>query len=636
MSSIPAKRPGGAEPHPGDTSASSAKQKAILALVLVVLTLAFYNPVAHSGFVYFDDSPYILKNVSIQGGLNWETVKWAFTTFHAGNWHPLTWLSHSLDYQLFGANPVGHHYVSLLFHTANAVLLFLILEAATGLAGPSLVVAALFALHPLNVESVAWAAERKNVLSMFFCLLALLSYTKYARSGRTSSYVSVCVFFALGLLAKPQIITLPFVLLLWDYWPLGRLSSDKPTSTQAGADSGTGAGHSVSSLLFEKAPLFVLAALSAVVTMLAQRSGSSVRTFAEYSLGVRIENCIVAYARYLAYAFWPAKLTPLYPHPGNSLAAWQVVVSGVVLLAITAVVLRFRERRYLATGWFLYLGTLVPVIGLVQVGEQAMADRYVYLPLIGIFIALVWSAWDLASAKNIAKPLLAIPAVVVVLALGIATYRQLGHWHDGETLWRYTLSLTERNYMAHANLAMVLAEQNRADEAIAEFRSAEEFHNYPPAEILSLGAYEQRNGHMQGAIEQYQKALQSSNDPMVQSAAWDRIASAYCQTSDWDKAKQAYASALGLRPDDPDALVGSGLLAERAGDASAAATQLTHAMKVAPSDIGMLLLANALRQAGRSADAEKTLAWAQKLSPNFAQAQQVASQVAASYGVTLN
>ena len=630
MSSIPERRSSGADPHSGDTSATRSKQRAILSLLLVVLTLAFYNPVAHNSFVYFDDSPYILKNVSIQNGLNWDTIRWAFSTFYAGNWHPLTWISHALDYQLFGVNPVGHHYVSLLFHTANAVLLFLILEAATGLAWPSLMVAALFALHPLNVESVAWAAERKNVLSMFFCLLALWCYNRYGRTQRTSSYIWVCVFFALGLMAKPQIITLPFVLLLWDYWPLGRLFPDKATSE------GAEAGRSFSSLIIEKIPLFVLAALSAVVTVFAQRSGSTVRTLAEYSLGVRIENCIVAYARYLAYAFWPAKLTPLYPHPGNALAAWQVAVSALLLFVITAAVLRFRECRYLAMGWFWYLGTLVPVIGLVQVGEQAIADRYVYLPLIGIFAALVWAVWDFASTRSLSKPLLAIPAVVILAALGVATVRQLGHWHDGETLWRYTLSLTERNYMAHANLAMVLAEQNRADEAIAEFRSAEELHQYPAAEIVSLGAYEQHNGHLQGALEQYQKALASSNDPALQAAAWDRIASINCQISDWERAKQAYGNALALRPDDPDALVGAGLLAERGGDTSVAVTQLSHAMRVAPSDIGLILLANALRQAGRSADAEKTLAWAQKLSPNFAQAQQVAGQVATSYGVMLN
>lgn len=613
----------------GGAFASKEKQKAILSLMLVVVTLAFYNPVAHNGFVFFDDSPYILKNAPIQNGLTWDAVKWAFSTYHAGNWHPLTWLSHALDCQLFGLNPVGHHYVSLMFHAANAVLVFLILEGATGLTWPSLMVAALFAFHPLNVESVAWAAERKNVLSMFFCLLALSSYTKYARSGKTSSYVSVLLFFALGLMAKPQIITLPFVLLLWDYWPLERLFSNR-ASVNSGRSEGS---RPLSFLLREKIPLFLLAVLSAAITMAAQRSGNSVRSLGEMPISARIENSVVSYVRYLGYTSWPAKLAPLYPHPGNSLPTWQVAGLAIVLLLVTALVVRWRDRRHLLVGWLWFLGTLIPVIGLVQVGEQAMADRYMYLPLLGILIALVWAAMDLAARKEIPKAWLAVPALIIPLALGVVTYRQVGYWHDGETLWRYTLRVTQGNYMAHDNLAMVLAEEGRADEAILEFRAAEAIHDYPPAQILSLGAYEQRNGHVADAIEQYQKALQGSNDPAVQAAAWDQMASAYAQGKDWDRAKQAYDRALSFKPNDPSALLGSGLLAERSGDGALAVTQLSRAVKIAPNDVGLLLLSSALRQAGRNAEAETAYAQAQKLSPDFAQTRNAASQLASSFDV---
>jgi protein O-mannosyl-transferase len=613
------------------TLVSQGRLRAILVLLLIVLTLFFYNPVVHNGFVFLDDAPYILKNPHIQNGLTWQTVKWAFSSFYIANWHPLSWLSHALDYQLFGLNPAGHHYVSVLLHTANAVLVLCILEAATGLAWPSFMVAALFALHPLNVESVAWAAERKNVLSMLFCLLALWLYTKYAHSGKISTYLWVVVSFALGLMSKPQIIPLPFVLLLWDYWPLRRMF---------GNSDGSGAvrscpPRSLVFLLLEKLPLFVLALASAVVTMVGQRASGAVHALTDLSIAARVENTLVSYARYLGDVFWPAKLAPLYPHPGNSLPAWQVGVSATALLLITTFVIHRRDRRYLLAGWLWFLGTLIPTIGLIQVGEQAMADRYMYLPILGILIALVWTVVDISAARRLSKAWLVVPAVIV-LGLGVQTRRQLARWHDGETLWRYTLSVTRGNYMAHDNLAMVLAEEGRADEAIGEFRAAEALHNYPAPQILTLGTYEQRNGHWQGAIEQYTRALESSNDPAVRVAAWDQIASAWAQGRDWDHAQQAYETALAVSANDPGALVGTGLLAWHSGDTTLAITQLSQAMKVAPTDVGWLLLAGAFRQAGKARDAAAADAQARTLSPDFAQAQEIADRVAASYGIALH
>ena len=614
-----------------DLLLSEGRLRAIFVLLLIVLTLLFYNPLVRNGFVFLDDSPYILKNPHIQNGLTWQTVKWAFSSFYIANWHPLSWLSHALDYELFGLNPAGHHYVSLLIHTANAVFVLFILEAATGLLWPSFIVAALFALHPLNVESVAWAAERKNVLSMFFCLLALLLYTKYARSGKISTYLWVVVCFALGLMSKPQIIPLPLVLLLWDYWPLQRMFGDSDASGAVRASP----PRSLVFLLLEKLPLFVLALTSAVVTMVGQRASGAVHGLTDLSIAARVENTLVSYARYLADVFWPVKLAPLYPHPGNTLPAWQVGVSATALLLITTLVIHRRDRRYLLAGWLWFLGTLIPTIGLIQVGEQAMADRYMYLPILGILIALVWAGVDFSAATNLSKSWLVLPAVLI-LVLGVQTRRQLAHWHDGETLWRYTLSVTRRNYMAHDNLAMVLAEQGRADQAIAEFRAAEALHNYPAPQILTLGTYEQRNGHWQGAIEQYTRALESSDDPAVQVAAWDQIASAWAQGKDWDRAQQAYERALAISPNDAGALVGTGLLAWHRGDATLATSELCRAMKVAPTDVGWLLLAGAFRQAGKAADAAAAEARARTLSGDFGQAQKIADQVAASYGITHN
>jgi hypothetical protein len=468
------------------------KHRAILCLALIAVTLGFYSPIAHNGFVLLDDVPYILGNAPVRAGLAWDTVKWSFTTFHAGYWHPLTWLSHALDCQLFGVNPAGHHYVSLLFHAANAVLLFLLLQEATALLWPSLLVAVLFALHPVNVESVAWAAERKNVLSMFFFLLALWAYGRYARRGGVRRYAVVVISFLLGLMAKPQIITLPCVLLLWDYWPLQRLFA-KPAA--AGSDDPPARSsefRSTGFLIAEKIPLFALVLASSVLTVKAQQSADAVRSLSDFSLWVRLENVVVSYARYLKNFFWPAHLTPLYPHPGNSLPLGQVAVCFLVFALLTAFAIRWRHRRYLAVGWFWFLGVLVPMIGIVQVGEQAMADRFEYIPMVGLAIALVWAVFEwapfeVAREKHIATKWILAPAAVVVVTLGGLTYRQLGHWRDGETLFRYTLSVTQKNYMAHQALAMALDQQGRAEEAMPEFRAAEALHEFPLPQVLSLG-----------------------------------------------------------------------------------------------------------------------------------------------------
>ncbi len=336
-------------------------------------------------------------------GLSWSTIKWAFASTEAANWHPLTWLSHALDYQLFALNPAGHHLDSVLIHAVNAVLLFLLLVWGTKRVGPSLLVAALFAVHPLNVESVAWVAERKNVLSTFFFLLAIGAYGWYARKPDWRRYLLVAALFAAGLMAKPMVITLPFVLLLLDYWPLQRIafrSSSFAVRQNAGAEISaekrTTTKH-LRFLLLEKVPLLFLSAASAWITLKAQRVAE--RTFQELPLGVRIENAVVAYGSYLWKAIWPARLA-FYPHSVTALPAWQWILSALVLIGVTTLVIIFRRRGYLPVGWFWFLGTLVPVIGLVQVGEYAMADRYAYIPLIGIFVGIVVESGRLGGVEK--------------------------------------------------------------------------------------------------------------------------------------------------------------------------------------------------------------------------------------------
>jgi protein O-mannosyl-transferase len=599
------------------------KRIVIFCLLLVVATLAFYNPIVRNQFIDFDDQSYILKNSHIQHGLTWDTVKWSFTTFYYGNWHPLTWLSHALDYQLFHLNPAGHHYTSLLLHAANVVLLFLLLQRATGFTWSSLVVAALFALHPVNVESVAWAAERKNVLSTLFFLLALHAYDRYGRGGRRYLYLLVAVFFALGLMAKPQIVTLPFVLLLWDYWPLQRMFARSATGVSPQAPTPRSFGY----LLWEKFPLFILAAADAVVTVFAQHAGNTVRTLSEVPLPVRLENVLVSYARYIGKAFWPSPLVPMYPRPEHSLPMWQVLAAAALLIIFSALVLLWRDRRYLLVGWFWFLGTLVPMIGIITVGDQAMADRYAYVAFIGLFVALVWALGDAATQYGIRRVWLAVPAVAVLFILGTLTYRQVGYWHDNESLWRYTLRVTERNYVAHNNLALALREQGRSDEAIVEFRAGKALHKYPPVQILGLALYELQVGHPQEAVEESESVLRTSTDPKLQSAAWGELGQAHLQLRHYDQAAESFENALHLNPDDGMALMGSGVLALRQGQADLAVARLMHAVKVEPNDVNVLLFAQALRRAGRTDEADSAVAQVQKISSDPVQAQIAARQI---------
>ena len=608
-------------------------------------TLAFYNPVAHCGFVYSDDVPYITKNVAVRAGLTWSTVKYAFTDVRGGFWHPLTWLSHALDYQLFGMNAAGHHYVSLLFHTGSVILLYLILLEATGAAWPSLVVAGLFALHPENVESVAWAAERKNVLSMFLCLAALWAYGRYAKSGGTRRYLAVVALFTAGLMAKTQIVTLPCVMLLWDYWPLRRMFAEPKSAEPKSAEPNSGtpsdvppayAPRSFSYLVKEKLPLFTLAAIGSAITVWAQREASAFRTLGELSFSARLGNTLVAYVRYIAHTLWPVRLSPLYPHAFTAPPLAQVAGAAALLAIITAVVIRWRNLRYLPVGWFLFLGTLVPVIGIIQVGEQSMADRYAYLPMIGLFLMLVWPVAEAVERKQISKVWVIVPTMIVLATLGVLTYRQLGYWRDGETLWKYALSVNENNYVAHDNLAMVMDGEGRPDEAITEFRASEALHAYPPDQIVKIGLYEQRNGHFQGAIEQYQKAAQGPINAQMRAAVLGQIGSAYIQMQDFDHAKLSYESALQVNPNDVVALLATGLLAERDGNFNRAIVQLNHAMKVETTDVGLLLLADALRRAGRSKEAEATEELAQRTSPDLNVARQNAAQTQLFFGYRAN
>lgn len=522
----------------GLPSALSGARPYVLAFVLIVLSIALYYPVKGHPFVNYDDNVYVTENLHVQSGLTWETVGWAFVSYDAGNWHPITWLSHALDFQIYDQDPAGHHQTSMLLHALNAVLLFWVLWRATGCAGRSFVVAALFAVHPINVETVVWVSERKTVLSMVFFLLALGAYRWYVSKPQISRYAIIAVLFALGLMAKAQIITFPFVLLLWDYWPLRRMTIGKEPASAASFPQ-----KSLLALVEEKLPLFGIAAASAVMTMKAQRAGGAVISLASSPLAVRLSNAIVSYVKYIENALWPMRLAPMYPHPGDSLRAWQVYGGLLILLAITMFAAERRSRRYLLVGWLWFLGTMVPMIGLVQVGRQAMADRYAYLPLLGIFIMVCWGVADYVQEKHLPAASLPAASCVVILALAVIAHRQIGYWADNVTLWTHTIEVTAPNYVAQDDLGGALMTENRLEEAIGHFREAAAIHPVDPISNFNIGFYDQRHGDLQNAIEQYKKAIILTTSPSLKIQALNNMGLAYRDLGNADKARECFEAA---------------------------------------------------------------------------------------------
>jgi hypothetical protein len=592
--------------------ASSRNRTIVICLLLAVATLAVYNSASRHPFVNYDDDRYVTANVQVRSGLSWHTVSWAFTSVEQANWHPLTWLSHALDYQLFGMNPAGHHYVNVLLHAANVMLLFLVLYWATGFAGRSAMVAALFALHPINVESVVWVSERKNLLSMLFFLLAIEAYRRYAARPAVLRYVLVAVLFACGLMAKPQVITLPMVLLLLDYWPLNRWSNTP-----------------ASRLLLEKLPLLLLSAASAVITMKAQRAGGAMVAMMNYSLSTRVANAVVTYWRYLGKAIWPARLAPFYPYPEDALGTWKVVSAALLLLAITILVILARRRRYLAVGWFWFLGTLVPMIGLVQVGDQAMADRYAYLPFIGLFMIACWGVADLAARGNVSPRWLVIAGLLVLLPLVTATSRQIGYWSDDLTLWSRTLAVTKDNYIAEDALGGALVMAGRFPEALPHFREAVRINPSDGSGNLNLAAIDQEQGNLRQAISRYQIVVRSVEDPQMLSYAFSNMGFAYRTLKDPASARQSFETAVRSNPNNAKAWMGLGLAEQQASDFTSAAHAYATSMGIQPSDFGYLLLSQCLEKSGHASEARAALAESQRLSPNFGQTQKVVASLLA-------
>ncbi len=583
-------------------------------MILAAITLALYNPVNRHPFVNYDDDRYVTENPHVRQGLTVDTFKWALTSTEQANWHPLTWMSHALDYSLFHLNPVGHHFTSVLLHTVNAVLLFLLLMWATGRLGPSMFVAAMFALHPINVESVAWVAERKNVLCTLFFLLTLLAYGCYAKKPGWKRYVIVIMLFVAGLASKPMVITLPFVLLLLDWWPLARVrgasmekNKMRPTLTW-------------SRLILEKLPLLALSAASAVVTMQAQLAGGAVRTTVEFSFGMRVANAVYAYAMYLWKMVWPARLAPLYPHPGDSLGVWQVLPAALVLIAVTALVWKFRERRYLLVGWLWFLGTLVPVIGLVQVGEAAMADRYAYIPLIGIFVMIAFGVADLAESKKLGLwP--AVPVVAVLLALAVVTHRQINYWQSSYDLWSHALAVTENNFVAEDNLGGALILEGKEEEAHPHFEAAARINPKDPMSRSNLGTYFQTHHQLRDAITQYEAAVQLTSDPGLLAETYANLGAAHGALDEDEQAHKNFEQSLRLNPNQFNAWLGLGLLALKQTKLAEAISDLSRSVELQPTAQGYFELGRAYEQSGQFQQARQAYRQAQDVSGGLTKAQ---------------
>jgi Tfp pilus assembly protein PilF len=609
----PARKPVAPPQKPEGLFASPEKRNVVLCLLIIVATLALYNPVNSHPFVNYDDDRYVTGNPHIRAGLSWDTITWAFTTTEQANWHPLTWISHALDYQLFHLNAAGHHFTSLLIHALGGVLLFLLLVRGTGRVGASLFVAALFALHPINVESVAWVAERKNVLSTFFFFLTIGAYGWYALKTNWRRYLAVAAWFALGLMSKPMVITLPCVLMLLDYWPLARIEGSTPAAMRVPQ-------MPLPRLMLEKLPLLALSAASAVITMRAQKAGGAVRSTLQFSLGVRLENAIVAYATYLWKMLWPARLAPLYPHPGDSLPAWQVVVSALALLAITGIVLKLRSKRYLLMGWLWFLGTLVPVIGMVQVGDAAMADRYAYIPLIGIFVMITFGLADLAEARKLSLTSRVIPAACILVALGFVTHRQLSYWSSSYELWAHTLAVTDNNFIAHDNLGGALLLMGRADEAHSHFQAAAEINPRDPMSRSNLGAYLQEHNQLREAVEQYQTTIRLTTDAGLLASTYANLGGAYRDLGEDAKAQESYDQAIRLNSNQFNAYFGLGRLLEQQGKLSAAITNYNHSLQLHPTDQGYLRLGHSLEMAHLRPEALAAYREALKINPDSTEA----------------
>ena len=605
-------------------SRADLRSSLLVALLLVVAVFILYIPALQSGFVNYDDPAYVTANAHVLQGLSAGNLRWALTATVEANWHPLTWISHMADVEWFGTDPRGHHFVNVLLHACNVVILFFVLLYATDRLRRSALVAALFAVHPLNVECVAWVAERKSLLSMLFLLLALAAYGWYAKKRRWERYALVVVLFALGLAAKPMIVTLPILLLLWDYWPLGRLAPDSDAEATC---------SSWFWLIVEKIPLLVLASASSWITLYAQRSGGALGSTELLPLSWRIENAIYSYVAYVGKGIWPSGLAVFYPHPEGSLAMWKVWSAGLLIVVFTVAAWRYRKtHRYLLSGWLWYLVAMLPMIGVVQVGRQAMADRYAYLPFVGLFIIGVWGCADLfehfrfeqvrfeqVKPSSFARGAVASALLIVYASMA---FLQISYWHNSYTLFAHALEVTSRNGVAEDNLGDALMEMGRPDLALAHFEAAIEYRASALDGPLQSGRLAAAGNHLDSAKQEYELALKYSSDATEIAQAHNNLGFLLMGQSDLDAAEKEFSVALRANPNKQNSFLGRGMVEYREGKLDAATADLSHAAQIAPSAAANFWLGRAFEDQGQKQAAEAAYEAALQIAPDMAEARQ--------------
>jgi protein O-mannosyl-transferase len=562
-----------------------------ICLFLVAITLAVFGQTTRYQFVNFDDDLYVYNTPAVQSGLTLKGVVAAFINQHAHNWHPLTTISHMLDCQLYGLKAGGHHATNVILHTIAVLLLFWVLEQMTGAIWRSALVAALFAVHPLHVESVAWVSERKDILSAVFFFLMLLAYSRYARAPSVMRYLAVVVLFAAGLMSKPMLVSAPIILLLLDYWPLRRFEQSSAISGKTKVSESDKQRRKIRRIYVEKIPLFVLSAAACILTFVLQKRTAG--AIPPLPFLWRVQNAFVSYVIYVWKTLWPARLAVFYPHPNDTLALWQVIFAILLLLAITASVIVFRKQRpYLLTGWFWYLVMLIPVIGIIQVGEQGHADRYTYLPHIGLFVAVVWFAIDVATVHQ-SKPRMAVitaAAVLIILALAWVAFIQTSYWRNSEALWTHALAVTSDNDVADNNLGYLCNDRGELDQAISHFESAARIRSgkrdphYDLASAfvqMNLGDALARKGRSDEAIGHYDEAIRLQPDYADSYYNRGTVLFAKGRT---DEAIADWAKALEMRPNDADAHTSLGNALLQKGSLREAIAQYVTALALAPED----------------------------------------------------
>lgn len=572
-----------------------------ICLFIFLAVFAAFYPITGNGFINYDDNDYVTENLHVQAGLTWRQAAWAFANTDAGNWHPLTWLSHMLDCQWYGPNPWGHHLTSVLIHAANAVLVFVVLRAMTGAMWRSLFAALLFGLHPLRVESVAWIAERKDVLSAMFWLLSMWAYIAYARNQKDRprraavNYWIALVCLALGLMSKPMVVTLPLALLLIDCWPLQRMTRDNAAR-----------------LFLEKGPFFLLAIAGSVIAFLAQRSQGAVIDY--LPLSHRLETAVLAYSRYLGNFFVPVNLAVLYPHPAGRWPLSEVLAAAALFVAVSgAVLMAARSRPYCLMGWWWYVLTLLPVIGVVQIGSQSLADRYTYIPGLGLAVILTWGVCDLAAKLPGKRLMLGTAATAAVLACVALTRHQIRFWKNSGTLFSHAVAVTDNSYVARKALADFDASQGRTEEAIALYREALKMDPGYEGAHLNLGAVFSQLGDVNDAMAEFKQAIQlKPDDP----SAYNDLGAVVAATQ-LDEGMSLFQKAIQLEPGYADAHKNLGQALAIKGRSQEAVAQYQESLRLRPNPDVNYLLALALEKLGRNGDAIIQLDETLKVRPNY-------------------